>query len=76
MFHFAIAKLGLASLWIDYVPSESNPADIPSRVHAMSAQEAEIATAGLGIQAPLTIPKFCDELGDWLSFSEIASSVW
>ena len=36
IFHFAIARLGLASLYIDYVPSESNPADVPSRWHEMS----------------------------------------
>ena len=48
MFHFAVAKLGLASLWIDYVPSESNPADVPSRLHEMSPDEASKDLEGFG----------------------------
>ena len=40
LFHFAVAKLGIQSMWIDYVPTESNPADVPSRLHEMSAAEA------------------------------------
>ena len=31
MFEFSLAKLGISSLYIDYVPTKSNPADVPSR---------------------------------------------
>ena len=75
MFHFAIARLGLASLWIDYVASESNPADVPSRAHELGARAAgELAEFGRLVD--LTIPAFASEDGEWLSFVEIARSVW
>ena len=40
-FHFVVATRGLASLYIDYVPTDSNVADVPSRWHEMSAAERE-----------------------------------
>ena len=76
MFHFAIAKLGLASLWIDYVPSESNPGDIPSRLHEMSAAEAERELRDFGEPVDMTVPRFADANGDWLSSVSVAASVW
>ena len=76
MFHFAVAKLGITSLWIDYVPSESNPADIPSRLHEMSREEAIQELRGLGEPIGMTLPAFADEKGDWLSSKAIATSVW
>ena len=76
VFKFAIAKLGVASLWIDYVPSESNPADIPSRFHEMSPSERAAAAATLGREAPAFIPDFADEHGEWQSFVTIARSIW
>jgi hypothetical protein len=76
MFHFTMAKLGVASLWIDYVPSESNPADIPSRLHEMSEKEAEREVADLGTLVEMTIPEFADENGRWLSSIDIARSAW
>lgn len=76
MFHFAAAKAGVQSLWIDYVPSESNPADIPSRLHEMDESEHEAAVAQLGDLMPMTLPTFADADGEWLSSVNIASSVW
>jgi hypothetical protein len=76
-FHFAIAKLGITSLWIDYVPSESNPADIPSRIHEMSAERAARELRGLGEQVRNPVlPEFANEDGGWKSLMEIARSVW
>jgi hypothetical protein len=76
IFKFATAKLCLASLYIDYVPSESNPADIPSRLHEMDDDEAAGAVADLGDFMEMTIPDFADDEGRWLSFADIAASVW
>ena len=76
MFHFAAAKLGLASLWIDYVPSESNPADVPSRLHEMSPEQAKAELSSFGEPMEMILPKFADENGDWLSSLEIAQSIW
>ena len=76
MFHFAAAKLGMASLWIDYVPSESNPADVPSRLHEMSEEEAKKELSSFGEPIPMVLPDFADANGNWLSSLEIARSVW
>jgi len=75
-FHFAIAKLNMASLWIDYVPSESNPADVPSRRHEMGENEYAKAMATFGSPMHLVLPRCANEKGEWLSSVEIASSVW
>jgi hypothetical protein len=76
MFHFTMARLGVASLWIDYVPSESNPADVPSRLHEMSEAEAAREVRELGTLIPMVIPEFSDCNGRWLSSIEIARSAW
>ena len=76
MFHFAVAKLGLASLWIDYVPSESNPADVPSRLHEMSPEEAVKELSSFGEPMEMVLPRFADDRGEWLSSLEIAKSIW
>ena len=76
MFHFAVAKLGLASLWIDYVPSESNPADVPSRLHEMSPEEAANELSSFGEPIEMVLPRFADDRGEWLSSLEIAKSIW
>ena len=75
IFHFTIAQLNVASIWIDYVPSESNPADVPSRLHEMTTEEAtsELATFGQRVRA--RIPSFADANGKWLSSKSIAQSV-
>ena len=77
-FHFAVARLGVASLWIDYVPTESNPADIPSRLHEMSDESAREALRELGASQEVRaiVPSFSDESGEWLSSVAIAASVW
>ena len=75
MFHFAVAKLGLASLWIDYVPSESNPADVPSRAHELRDDEMS-KLRSLGTEVPMTIPTFATHDGRWLPMIDIAKSVW
>ena len=76
MFKFALARLGAASLWIDYVPSESNPADVPSRLHEMSSDEAVRMTASFGSRVEARVPTFANPDGTWRSFIEIASSIW
>ena len=76
MFHFAVAKLGAASLWIDYVPTESNPADVPSRFHEMSMGERLTHADLLGDLVPMVVPALCDDNGEWLSSVDIAASVW
>ena len=76
MFHFAIARLGVSSLWIDYVPTESNPADVPSRAHAMGAAEAVAALKDFGMEVRAVIPTFADEAGEWLPSVAIGASVW
>ena len=75
-FHFALAKLGLASVWIDYVPTESNPADVPSRFHEMTSAERASYGDMLGAYVDPVIPDFCDDEGDWFSFVDIAASAW
>ena len=76
MFHFTIAKIGVASIWIDYVASESNPADVPSRLHEMSEEEAREALREFGSIMEMTLPTFADARGDWLPSVEIAKSAW
>ena len=75
-FHFAVAKLGVSSLWIDYVASESNPADVHSRLHEMSEAEATEALRTFGEPVAMRLPVFADASGDWLSPKQIAASVW
>ena len=65
-----------ASLWIDYVPSESNPADVPSRLHEMSPAERAAALAPLGEWMEMTVPSLADSHGRWLSSVDIASALW
>ena len=76
LFHFAIAKIGVASIWIDYVASESNPADVPSRLHEMSEEEAREALREFGSVMKMTLPAFADANGDWLPSVAIAKSAW
>ena len=76
MFHFVVARAGVASIWIDYVPSDSNPADIPSRFHEMSDDEIEEAADELGDLIEMVVPTFTDEQGNWLSSKSIASALW
>ena len=76
LFHFATARLGIHSLWVDYVPSESNPADVPSRAHEMSREEAEKALSGFGTKVAMRVPTIADSNGEWLSSTKIAKSVW
>ena len=76
MFHFTVAMSGMSSLWIGYVPTESNPADIPSRpeeLHAMSIIEIQEL---LGTELPASVPPFMSREGEWLSYVQIASSIW
>ena len=78
-FHFAIARLGLASLWIDFVNSESNPADVPSRAHELYAQLGDGAIpvlAEFGRPVSMTVPSFATTDGEWLPMVDIAKSVW
>ena len=76
MFEFSLAKLGISSLYIDYVPTKSNPADVPSRAHELSARAAEASLAEFGAFVPMVQPEFADDDGNWLPFVAIAASVW
>ncbi len=77
MFHFAIARLGLASLWIDFVNTESNPADDPSRSRTRDGGDAAAEKLSqYGQLVPMRIPEFASEDGQWLSLTSIARSVW
>ena len=71
----AVAKLGLASLWIDYVPSESNPADVPSRAHELRGDD-RLLLSSLGELVPMVVPTFATPDGRWLPMVDIAKSVW
>ena len=75
-FHFTIAKLGIASLWIDYLPSKSNPADAPSRFHEMTRDAIIAVSASLGVLYTAVILALATHDGRWLSFSQIASSIF
>ena len=75
-FHFVVATRGLASLYIDYVPTDSNIADVPSRWHEMSATEREEWTPRLGQLVEPKLPNVADAHGQWLSYTSIARSLW
>ena len=75
-FHFVVATRGLASLYIDYVPTDSNIADVPSRWHEMSATEREEWTPRLGQLVEPKLPDVADARGQWLSYTSIARSLW
>ena len=62
MFHFAVARIGFASLWIDYVASESNPADVPSRLHEMTDEEADGGRAHESASSAASWRWFCQYL--------------
>ena len=69
-------NIKFASLWTDYVPSESNPADVPSRYHEMSDEEIRNMTNVFGPFIQSVVPTFTDQHGNWLSSIEIARQVW
>ena len=73
---YAVYRSGISSLWIDYAPTESNPADEPSRAHEDPAITPSYLTSRYGPWIPAVIPDFSDANGDWLSFADIAHSVW
>jgi len=75
-FHFVVATRGLASLYIDYVPTDSNIADVPSRWHEMSATEREEWLPRLGQLVEPKLPNVADASGRWLSYTHIAKSLW
>ena len=75
-FHFVVATRGLASLYIDYVPTDSNIADVPSRWHEMSATEREEWLPRLGQLVEPKLPNVADASGRWLSYTHIARSLW
>ena len=75
-FHFVVATRGVASLYIDYVPTDSNIADVPSRWHEMSATEREEWIPRLGQLVEPKLPNVADAHGQWLSYTSIARSLW
>ena len=68
--------LSVVSLWIDYVPTDSNPADTPSRFHEMPRSEVIAAQKKLGRLVRAKVPDFADGQGNWRSFKDVAASVW
>ena len=76
LFKFAIARLNLRSIFIDYVPSDSNIADIPSRFLEPPKSEDPECWEIMGSFITSIIPALADHTGEWLSFNDIASSVW
>ena len=75
-FHFAVAHLGIESLYIDYVPTESNIADVPSRWHEMSLDERAEWEPYLGTPVSSVIPTLADHTGEWTTYTSIAASLW
>ena len=80
-FHFAVAASGASSLWCDYVNTESNPADIPSRMDDAGWQEYFDLTDSeardiLGESTEMCIPPMADAHGTWLPFDLIARQLW
>jgi len=63
-------------LYIDYVPTDSNIADVPSRWHEMSATEREEWLPRLGQLVEPKLPNVADASGRWLSYTHIAKSLW
>ena len=76
LFRFATAKLKLRSIWIDYVNSESNIADVPSRALEPSAAGDEECLEEMGTFFDARLPIFSDDSGSWLPFVHIARSAW
>ena len=75
-FHFVVATKGIASLYIDYVPTDSNIADVPSRWHEMSEAERAEWAPRLGQFVEPRFPAVADDQGRWLSYTSIARSLW
>ena len=59
-----------------YESIRDGPADIPSRLHEMSREEARRQTQDLGRKVEMRTPAFADERGEWLSSKDIAASAW
>ena len=76
LFKLAIARLQLRSIFIDYVPSESNISDIPSRINEPPKDGDAECWAIMGDFIQSVLPSLADEDGEWLSFVQIACSVW
>ena len=78
LLHFAVAKSGCTSLFTDYVPTESNPADYPSRLglEPLDISEADFDNL-MGREIPeMTIPVFATQAGEWLPFADAARATW
>ena len=58
------------------VPSESNPADVPSRFHEMSAQQRADASDLVGYKIPMVVPDFATADGAWRPYVEAEASIW
>ena len=76
MFHFCVSKAAVASLYVDYVPTESNIADVPSRWHEMDEAERASWRPKLGRWIEAVLPNFADAQGNWLSYKAIATQLW
>ena len=75
MFRCATARLSLRSLWLDYVNTESNIADIPSRAGEAPKPGDDECWAMMGARAPCLVPEFADSNGDWVAFAAVAMPV-
>ena len=70
LLHFMLAQLQITSVWTDYVPTESNIADIPTRLHLNDYTDEELEL--LGRKVEMVIPTLVDASGRWLSYTAIA----
>ena len=65
-----------ASIWIDYVPTESNPADLPSRPEELALLTAAQIEERIGSEVNMSIPQFAKEDREWMPLISIARSAW
>ena len=71
-FHFAIASLGAALLYVRI----QHRRHIPSREHEMSNEEIKRLDHEIGPLVKMHIPEFATRDGKWLSYNTIACSLW
>ena len=78
VFWLKLLSLEVTSIWLDYVNTESNIADIPSRVGLDEADDdpidTELCWEMMGSRVPLVLPRFADDGGSWLPSVSVAKA--
>ena len=76
VFWLKVLSLQITSIWLDYVNTESNIADIPSRVGLDEEDDdpldTELCWEMMGSYVPLALPRFADDAGEWLPSVSVA----